>query len=359
VGLVSLKAVHHRRREGHDKRRAAYLAVLSRHLSFPNHTDPIGIDAGDDDAFLDAVIDLRNLVSGAEIDTLALIVDRVGLAKKQEARLRRRFPLGKRLRAAVSLAEMCDESTAPVLIEYLSDREPEVRIQCARGLGRMQNTAAIDAILERFGLEEAWVRSRFADTLIGFGAKAAWPLTAYIRVNLGHDENRGVIEAIRVLGTIGDREIGPTLSAILRITDDPEVSLAVIEALGSVGGPLAIVPLEETFRSPDWRLRAKSASSLGLIGDPSVNEALGEGLADENWWVRRNSAAALSSLPGGAAVLFKAIESPDVFARDAAAEALADAGELAAARERIEAGQATAGDELLVDFVTDQEPVSA
>jgi HEAT repeat protein len=133
----------------------------------------------------------------------------------------------------------------------------------------------------------------------------------------------------------------------------------VIEALGSVGGPLAIVPLEETFRSPDWRLRAKSASSLGLIGDPSVNEALGEGLADENWWVRRNSAAALSSLPGGAAVLFKAIESPDVFARDAAAEALADAGELAAARERIEAGQASPGDELLVDFVTDQEPVSA
>ena len=358
LGLVSLKAVHRRRREAHDRRRAAYVAVLSRHLAFEHHTDPIGPNAGDDDAFLDAVIDLRNIVSGAEIETLAGIVDRVGLAKKQTARLKRRHPLGGRLRAAVSLAEMGEESTAPVLIEYLDDREPEVRIQCARGLGRMQHTAAIDAILDRFGLEEAWVRARFADTLVSFGAKATWQLVAYIRVNLDYDDNQGVIEAIRVLGTIGDREVGPTLARILDVTIDPEVSIAVIEALGAVGGPLAIPPLERTFRSPDWRLRAKSASSLGLIGDPSVTPIVVTGLEDENWWVRRNSAAALASLPNGEAMLIKAIESPDVFARDAAAEALADSGALTAARERLETGQETEGDRLLVEYVSAQETVS-
>ena len=259
LGLVALKAVHRRRAERHRLRRARYVATLSRHLASPAHIEPIDERAADDDAFLDAVIDLRNVVTGHDVEALTGIVDSLGLARIQEARLRSRFPLGRRLRAAVSMAEIGDESTAAVLIEYLSDSEPEIRIQCARGLGRMQHTAAIDAILERFGLEEPWVRARFADTLVGFGAKATWPLVAYIRVNLRHDENEGVIEAIRVLGTIGDREVGPTLSGVLRVASDPEVLLATIEALGTVGGPMAIRPLKNTFRSADWRLRAKSA----------------------------------------------------------------------------------------------------
>lgn len=359
LGLVSLKAVHRRRTERHDKRRAAYVAVLSRHLAFQHHTDPIGAKAVEDDAFLDAIIDLRNIVTGHEIETLTGIVDSLGLARQQEARLRSRFPLGKRLRAAVSLAEMGDEATAQVLIEHLDDREPEIRIQCARGLGRMQHTAAIDPILERFGLEEPWVRARFADTLVGFGAKATWPLVAYIRMNLGPDENQGVIEAIRVLGTIGDREVGPTLSGVLRVASDPEVGLATIEALGAVGGPLAIRPLAQAFRSPDWRIRAKSATSLGQIGDPSINDVLAEGLEDDDWWVRRNSAAALASLPGGDDLLLKAIGSDDPYARDAAAEALADSGALATARERLETGEATEADRALLAYVTAQEAVSA
>lgn len=354
VGLVTLKAVHRRRAELRKLRRAAYVATLSRRLASKEATDPIDGRAAEDDAFLDALIDVRNIVTGHEIETLAGIVDGLGLARRQEARLRSRFPLGRRLRAAVSLAEIGDESTAPVLIEHLSDREPEIRIQCARGLGRIQHTAAIDAILERFDLEAPWVRARFADTLVGFGAKATWPLVAYIRVNLRHHDNEGVVEAIRVLGVMGDREVGPTLAGVLRVASDPEVRIATIEALGVVGGPLAIRPLKDTFRSPDWRLRAKSATALAHIGDPSINTLLAKGLEDANWWVRRNSAAALASLPGGADLLLQAVGSDDQFARDAAAEALADCGALAAARERQEMGLTSAEDRLLLAHMTGQ-----
>ena len=359
LGLVSLKAVHRRRMKRHEARRAAYVAVLSRHLAFQHHTDPIGAKAGDDDAFIDAVIDLRNIVTGSEIETLAGIIDRVGLARGQLARLGSRFSLGRRLRAAVSLAEIGDDSTAPVLIAHLDDREAEVRIQCARGLGRMQHTPAIDAILDRIGREPPWVRARFADTLVGFGAKATWPLVAYIRVNLGHDENVGVIEVIRVLKTIGDRDAGPPLADLLDVAKDPEVQIATIDALGSVGGPLAVGRVEESFRSPDWRLRAKAATSLGEIGDPSVNATLAEGLRDENWWVRRNSAGALASLPAGEAALIGAVQSADPFARDAAVEALADSGALAAARDRFEAGESNENDRVLLAYVADQGAVPA
>jgi HEAT repeat protein len=354
LGLVIMKTVNRRHAELRRLRRASYIAILSRRLAWTGATDPIEARATDDDAFLDALIDVRNIVTGHEIETLAGIVDGLGVARRQEARLRSRFPLGRRLRAAVSLAEIGDESSAPVLVEHLSDREPEIRIQCARGLGRMQHTAAIDAILERFDFEQPWVRARFADTLVGFGTKASWPLVAYIRVNLRHDHNDGVVEAIRMLGVIGDREVGPTLAGVLRVASDPEVGIAAIEALGVVGGPLAIKPLRHTFRSPDWRLRAKSATSLAQIGDPSVNTLLATGLEDANWWVRRNSAAALASLRGGTDHLLDALDSEDRFARDAAAEALADCGALAAARERQEAGVANAEERLLLAHVVGQ-----
>jgi hypothetical protein len=351
LGLVTLKAINRRRALRRRERHSRYVALISRRIAAKDSPQPIEGSTVVDDSFLDAVIDIRNVITGRQIDTLAGIIDGVGLARRQEQRLRSRFPLGRRLRAAVSLAEIGDESTAPVLIAHLSDREPEIRIQCARGLGRIQYEPAIEAILERFGLEEPWVRARFADTLVRFGVKATWPLVAFIRANLKHDHNEGVIEAVRVLGVIGDREVGPSLAGILRAATDPEVRIAVIESLGVVGGPLAIRPLKYTFRSTDWRLRAKSATSLGHIGDPSINVVLARGLQDSNWWVRRNTASALAALPGGDELLLQAIGSDDPFARDAAAEALADCGALAAARERDDAGNATESDRMLLDYV--------
>jgi HEAT repeat protein len=248
---------------------------------------------------------------------------------------------------------MGDESSAPILIEFLNDREPEIRIQCARGLGRMHHTPAIDAIIDRFGQESPWVRSRFADTLVGFGVGAAWSLLAYIRVNRDHDDNEAVIEAIRVLGTIGERDIGPPLSDLLGTFQDPELKLAAIDALGYIGGPLAVTPLVDFLDADDWRLRAKAAHSLGEIGDPLANSGLRIGLEDENWWVRRNSAAALAGMLGGLEILHESLHADDVFARDAAAEALADCGELGKARERQERGQATDADLELLSFMTE------
>ncbi|MDP9493663.1 MAG: HEAT repeat domain-containing protein [Actinomycetota bacterium] len=354
LGLITLKAVHRRRMEHHDQRRSAYLGVLSRRMSYPLHTDYIDPKVASDGAFLDAVIDLRNTMAGPEIDTLAGIIDRYGLVKLQASRLRSRFPLGRRLRAAVALAEMGDDSSAPILIEFLNDREPEVRIQCARGLGRMQHTPAIDAIIDRFGEESPWVRSRFADTLVGFGRGAVWSLLAYVRVN--HDQgdaNEAVIEAIRILGTIGERDVGPGLSDLLDRFEDPELTIAAIEALGYIGGPMAVTPLVGFLDADDWRMRNKAAHSLGEIGDPLANHALRKSLEDQNWWVRRSSAAALAGMSGGLEVLRESLHAGDVFARDAAAEALADCGELGRARERRERGEASAGDLELLSFMTE------
>jgi HEAT repeat protein len=339
--LIVLKIVHRRRVANHTRRHGEYLGLLSRHLSYEHHTDPITEEMAHDEAFLDAVIDLRNTVAGPEVDKLALIANRFDLVSRQTARLRSRFPLGRRLRAAVSLAEMGDESSAQVLIEHLQDVEDEIRIQSARGLGRMGYSPAIDHILDRLEQESSWVLARFADTLVGFGKKASWPLMAYVKVNQSGGVTASVVEAIRVLGTIGDRDIGPQLARVADLTENAEVKIAAVDALGAIGGPLALPSLLDAFYSNDWRVRAKAATALGEVGDPSVLSELSEGLTDGVWWVRRNSAAALTLVPGGLPALYRALTLEDLFARDAAAEALEDAGELAQARANHSQGVAT------------------
>jgi HEAT repeat protein len=113
------------------------------------------------------------------------------------------------------------------------------------------------------------------------------------------------------------------------------------------------------LHSPDWRVRAKAATAFGEIGDPEVVPDLDAVLRDQNWWVRRNSAAALTRLPGGLDTLYMALVSEDHFARDAAAEALADAGELNRARTHHEAGVASHDELRLLRHMRGEEVVPA
>lgn len=355
VGTATLKWINGKRRRAYRARRQNYLKLLSRHIAAPGSIDELSPEQAGDDAFIDAIIDIRNTLAISTTSELAGIIDRTELIERQAARLRSLFPLGRRLRAVVSLAEIGDARTARLLMHHLSDRVPEIRVQSARGLARMRHTAAIDVILDRFRNETLWVRSRFAESLALFGRDAVWPLTAFIRVHHNHPDDAGVTEIIRILGVIGDSEAGPALAELLYTAEEPEVKIAIVETLGLIGGPLALRPLRRVIQSDDWRLRAKTASAFAAIGDPSVNPILSWLLNDRSWWVRRNAASALAQLPGGIPYLYSALDSDDRFTRDAAAEALADGGELIAARERLEAGGSDPADLKLVGYMHDPE----
>ncbi len=336
--LIVLKTVNRHRMAGHRKRRENYLHLLSRHLAYENCTDPITDSMTEDPAFFDALIDMRNAVTGDGISTLHRIVNQHGVIDRQIKRLDSRFFLGRRLRAAVSLAELSDESAADALMRHLHDRAPEIRIQCARGLGRIKWTPAIEEIVWRFHLETPWVRARFSDTLAGFGTKATWPLLAYIRVNHRH-ETGGPALALRTIAQIQDYQaVGPVLE-ILGETSNMEIEIAAIETLGELGSPETLPVLLERLDSTSWEVRTKSASALGGLGDPAATPRLREAMRDESWWVRRAAAAAIAKLPEGIAELYAALDDHDPYAADAAAEALTDAGELISARKKVVDGE--------------------
>lgn len=356
--LIVWKAVHRRRQKGYERRRVAYLTLLSRHLADPDEDLGMSPMVAEDQAFLDALIDIRTSVTGAESDALAEVIGSYGVMDRYARRLGSRHFRIRRLRAAVALAEVADSSRSGVLMKALDDHDPEVRIQAARGLGRMKWTPAIDKIVDRFSIETPWVRARFSDTLIGFGQKATWPLVAYVKVN-HRFETAGPTAAIRTLGTIGDQDAARPMVEILEQAFHLEIQLPTIETLGVLGAPIAVPHLEALMDAEDWRLRAKAAGALGDIRDVSAVDRLALGLTDRNWWVRRNSAAALGKIPGGVRLLYHAISSADPFARDAAAEALYDAGELIAARRRVDQGEATPNDLALIRLIAQEEVLAS
>lgn len=347
AALIILKAINRSRRRRAEARKRSHMRLISRHVAFEHSTDPVPAKAATDPAFIDALIDVRNALAGSDLENLERLVARHGVVDELVSDLRRSFPKVKRLRAAMALAELADDEAAPVLLEHLDDREPEIRVQAARGLGRMKWTPAIDAIVARFGMETPWVRARFADTLIGFGSAATWPLVAYVTVNHRH-ETAGPVAAIRTLAAIGDDEAVKPLIEVLHAGADPEVAIAVIEALGHLENPMAAPVLRSATRDADWRIRAKAVTALGLLADTESLEDLAAALHDPEWWVRRNAAAALGVIPGGLDRLYEALTGRDHPASEAAIEALVDIGELAAARARIEEGTGRTRDHDLI-----------
>lgn len=354
--ILVVKPLNRLRTERRQARRRAYVGVLSRHLATRDEMS-LGPRVAQDQAFLDALIDMRLVVSGREAEVLGSLVDQYDIARRQARILRRGIRPAKRLRAAVALAELANDSAAEVLMGHLSDREPEVRIQCARGLARMKWRPAINVVLARFDKETPWVRSRFADSLVAFGSAVTWPAIAHIAAN-HKSHSPGTSTVVRMLGNVKDPESAGPLLEILDEATDPEIQIAIVETLGRIGAPIAYDPVEKAARSEDWRVRAKAATALATLGDESVVPTLVLGLEDPSWWVRRNAAAALTRFPSGIEALYGAIRSPDPFARDAATEALADAGEVLAARDRIELGVAVGRDFELLEFVRASEKVT-
>lgn len=336
--LVGLKVVHRHRVRSHDRRREEYLQVLSRHVSYEDHVEPITQRMAEDPAFLDALIDVREVLSGRELESLETIVAKHGVSNRLVRRLESRFPLGRRLRSAVALAEIGDRSAANAMIRHLSDREPDIRVECARGLARLGWTPAIDEIVARFAFETATVRARFADSLVGFGVKATWPLLAYVRVN-HRSEDAGPALALRTVGRLRDLAAARPIQSILDETPSLEVTIAAVEALGDIASPDSVETLHALVVDGAWQVRAKTATALGSVGHSSSTPLLFEALRDRSFWVRRNSAAALARLPSGVDALYMALDDYDRYAADAAAEALADIGELVAARQRVTSGR--------------------
>ncbi len=122
--------------------------------------------------------------------------------------------------------------------------------------------------------------------------------------------------------TIGSEELRGLTADV-----DPAVRRAALESLGTRADREALPRVVACLDDEVMFVRAHACRSAGAIGGVAVARRLVPLLGDEAWWVRDAAKETLSAFGKDvAAALVPALDSPDRFARNGAAEVLQDIG---------------------------------
>ena len=275
--------------------------------------------------------------------------------------------------AARALGELGLPRVVPSLCAALKDKEWTVLLTAIEALSALNDPRAVDFLVTVLNDKRPAVPKAASEALVKFGKaslKSVVPL-------LTHAEPPFRIQAVQILGQIGDHSVLPQIypllndgewsvreaaAQVLGIMGDKEaveplsqmlldsntkVSAAATQALQKIGlptdptsrarfaiakndfaaaitlGSAAVPVLVGALDSPAPDLRSNAARALGQIGDPQALEALIKLLNDPEWSVREAAAwgAARMQDPRLIEMLAAALKSPNIATRETAAKA--------------------------------------
>lgn len=144
----------------------------------------------------------------------------------------------------------------------LADKDPLVRGEAARALGRSKAPAALEELSSGLANEDANVRWGSAEGLAELGDRRGVP--ALLKA-LGHAERNTRWKAAQALGDLKDARAVDPLIAAARSDKYRNVRLAAIEALLKTGGAKAKAALEGLRADPDSEVAAWAAAAAGKV----------------------------------------------------------------------------------------------
>lgn len=344
-------------------------------------------------AAVDALLDLREVLRGAEGDRVKRLVSHYGVGNellsramgKRQWRLWRvarvdHFPrstrtVAKRLEALEALAKARLPEAFPPMLELLADPQITVRLMALRGLARTlarlpkraRPRAAADlceqlrrADLPGGAIEESLLLLEDAAPLVlrellkrpeiaGFAdegwAADDWPVRRRGKAPSLKTRGPGSLlrAALEATGRLQILELGERVGRFAG-HGDPEAKAAALRALWRLGYlPAEAEPaVVEALRDEVEFVRIQAVHAAVLLPTDVSIQALWERLGDPSWWVRRGAGDSLVRVSGaGVRKLKRAAKAhPDRYARQMAVQILLDAGHLdgESARKLREAG---------------------
>lgn len=228
-----------------------------------------------------------------------------------------------RAAAATSLGQLNDPRVLPVLLGMLRDPSPAPREAAIVALASL-GEPALNPLLEARRSEEEAVRT---------GAQLALDrLAQKFKAQLISEDVEVRVAAIQALGRIGDPKLARSLAPLL-VDSEERVRLAAARALERLRNPATRSALRRALQQPEETAAVRLALTiaLGKMGDEGALQALVENLASPDASVRAAAAQALReaglvALPA----LQTALQSDQASVRAAAVRALGSLGHLQA-----------------------------
>jgi HEAT repeat protein/beta-lactamase regulating signal transducer with metallopeptidase domain len=210
------------------------------------------------------------------------------------------------------------------LAEALADRDPQVRLAAAEGLGGLEDPRAVEALSRALRTDENVEVRRMAAWALGEieDAAAVPALSDALRSDRDEEVRR---MAAWALGEIESATAVEALGAALR-DQSVEVRKTVVWALGEIESPNGVQYLIPFLRDENAQIRGQAAWALGEIESPRAVEALSAALDDSDPKIREMVVWALGEIEDAAAVegLSKALKDANVGVRRKAAWAIGE-----------------------------------
>jgi HEAT repeat protein len=166
--------------------------------------------------------------------------------------------VGVRRAALEALAGNASERIRQLLLGLL-ERDPEMRRDAIRALGRVGDDRVIPKVIQIFRSCDAAQTAFAVDALSAIGSPGVEP---FIALQLGHHDPRVRRHAVTALVRLGTASALRRVGVALR-DEDERVRLAIVKALGSCPHPIARSALERLCLDPVESVAASARAQLG------------------------------------------------------------------------------------------------
>jgi len=175
-------------------------------------------------------------------------------------------------RAAVeNLTNLEEERVLPVLRTAVRDESPKIRAAAAQSLGHLESVAAVPDLMRAMSDPDEWVRYYSARALRQIRSpESIDALAAALREDSATQVR---IAAADALGSIGGRRTVSFLAPFVT-SDDSDLARAALLALGVVGHPDALYPIQAALRSSEPSRRLVAVRAIAARRDHDAAEAL-------------------------------------------------------------------------------------
>lgn len=186
--------------------------------------------------------------------------------------------------AVSALRELDSLKAVETLIKTLKDNEFSIRASAAQSLGKMGDTRAVEPLLRLLSDRNDYVQGSAVLALGMLGdSRAVAPIIEKLKVPITYSNNIA-LSAAAALGNIKDSAAVPALIQVLKSRKDEVLLERSIEALGKIGDPRAIDPINEVLENEQTNsgdIRLAAAEALSSLGNP--DNVLSK-LIKDNWW---------------------------------------------------------------------------
>lgn len=282
-----------------------------------------------DGSRLEEFLALSNKLKRAELGSMFLEYDRLVAGEYRErlvaaflktslpqwsvaaSKSRRWWP---RLQSVRIIPLAPDDLREKMLIQFLNDSHPFVRVYAVQAATEHPTPGVIDALFKRLENKDAGFELfALKDALTRLGFSVSERLVSFM---LEDHEIKSMTTALEVAEKLNDPVfIIPMLALLKNATG--EIQAAAARALASYPDELVVTELRTALRSENDDTRAMAAYSLGKLSNPAVVPDLYAALPDRAWKVRYHCAAALKKLgPAGLEALNNAQSHEDHFVVD-------------------------------------------